>query len=149
MAGEVYVLRLSDDPHRFEPGASLVHANGQEMVVESSRVHGDRFLVKFAGSDSREDAERLRGELFVPPGEVRELGPEEFWPHDLAGCAVFLPGGDPVGTIASVSPGAAHDLLTVTTPHGDRLVPLVKAIVLDVDIAGKRVVIDPPEGLLD
>jgi 16S rRNA processing protein RimM len=148
-AGEVYVWRLSDDPRRFQPGARLMHANGQEMVVEASRVHRDRFLVKFAGSETREDAERLRGNLFVPEGEVRELGPGEFWPHDLVGCTVNLPDGDEVGTITAVTEGPAQDLLTVATPKGDRLIPLVAAIVLKVDIEAKRVMIDPPEGLLD
>jgi 16S rRNA processing protein RimM len=149
MAGEVYVLRLSDDPRRFEPGARLVHADGREVVVESSRAHRDRFLVKFAGSDSRADAEGLRGDLFVPPGEVRELGPDEFWPHELVGCAVHLTSGEPVGSVAAVSPGAAQDLVTVATANGDRLVPFVGAIVVSVDVDARRVVIDPPEGLLD
>jgi 16S rRNA processing protein RimM len=149
MAGEVYVLRLSDDPRRFEAGARLVHADGREMVVESSRVHRDRFLVKFAGSDSRAEAEALRGDLFVPHGEERTLGPGEFWPQDLVGCEVHLARGDLVGPIAAVSPGAAQDLLTVSTTRGDRLIPLVEAIVKSVDVAARRVVIDPPEGLLD
>jgi 16S rRNA processing protein RimM len=149
MAGEVYVLRLSDDPRRFEPGARLIHSDGREMVVESSRVHGDRFLVKFAGSDSRADAETLRGDLFVPPGDVRELGPGEFWPHELVGCEVHLSGGELVGSVAAVSPGPAQDLVTVTTARGDRLIPLVGAIVVSVDVGAGRIVIDPPEGLLD
>jgi len=50
-----------------------MHSDGREMVVESSREHRDRFLVKFAGSESRADAELLRGELFVLPGDVREI----------------------------------------------------------------------------
>jgi 16S rRNA processing protein RimM len=149
MAGEVYVMRFSDDPQRFEPGAHLIHSDGREMVVESSRVHRDRFLVKFAGSESRPDAEGLRGDLFVPPGGVRELGPGEFWPHELVGCEVHLAGGDLVGSVAAVTPGAAQDLVTVTTARGDRLIPLVGAIVVAVDVGARRVVIDPPEGLLD
>jgi 16S rRNA processing protein RimM len=148
-AGEVYVWRLSDDPLRFEPGARLVHANGQEMVVEASRVHRDRFLVKFAGSDTREDAEMLRGDLFVPEGDARELGDGEYWPHDLVGCEVHLADGTQVGSVSSVTEGPAQDLLTVTTSKGDRLIPLVAAIVVDVDVEAKRVLVDPPAGLLD
>jgi 16S rRNA processing protein RimM len=119
------------------------------MVVESSREHGDRFLVKFAGSESRADAEMLRGELFVLPGDVRELGAGEYWPHDLAGCEVHLRDGGVVGSVSSVLPGAAQDLLSVTTERGERLIPLVGAIVVEVDVRARRVVIDPPEGLLD
>jgi 16S rRNA processing protein RimM len=149
MAGEVYVWRLSDDPMRFAPGARLMHANGREMVVESARVHRDRFLVKFAGSDSREEAEMLRGELFVRPADVRELGPQEFWPHDLVGCDVVLVDGRSVGPVSSVTGGPAQDLLTVSTSRGERLIPLVQAIVVEVDIGARRIRIDPPAGLLD
>lgn len=149
MAGEVYVWRLSDDPMRFAPGARLMHANGREMVVESARVHRDRFLVKFAGSDSREEAEMLRGELFVRPTDVRDLGPDEFWPHDLVGCDVVLVDGRLVGRVLSVTGGPAQDLLTVSTSLGDRLIPLVQAIVVEVDVGARRILIDPPEGLLD
>ncbi|MEA2505701.1 MAG: rRNA processing protein RimM [Actinomycetota bacterium] len=149
MAGEVYVWRLSDDPMRFAPGARLMHANGREVVVESARVHRDRFLVKFAGSDSREEAEMLRGELFVRPTDVRDLGPDEFWPHDLVGCDVVLVDGRLVGRVLSVTGGPAQDLLTVSTSLGDRLIPLVQAIVVEVDVGARRILIDPPEGLLD
>jgi 16S rRNA processing protein RimM len=149
MAGEVYVWRLSDDPMRFAPGARLMHANGREMVVESARVHRDRLLVKFAGSDSREEAEMLRGELFVRPTDVRDLGPDEFWPHDLVGCDVVLVDGRLVGRVLSVTGGPAQDLLTVSTSLGDRLIPLVQAIVVEVDVGARRILIDPPEGLLD
>jgi 16S rRNA processing protein RimM len=119
------------------------------MVVESARVHRDRFLVKFAGSDSREEAEMLRGELFVRPTDVRDLGPDEFWPHDLVGCDVVLVDGRLVGRVLSVTGGPAQDLLTVSTSLGDRLIPLVQAIVVEVDVGARRILIDPPEGLLD
>jgi 16S rRNA processing protein RimM len=112
-------------------------------------VHRDRFLVKFAGSETREDAEMLRGDLFVPEGDVRELGPGEFWPHDLVGCVVHLSDGTQVGSVGAVTEGSAQDLLTVATTKGDRLVPLVAAIVVKVDVEAKRVTIDPPAGLLD
>ena len=148
-AGEVYVWRLSDDPRRFEPGARLIHSDGQELVVQASRVHRDRFLVRFAGCETREDAEGLRGELFVPEGDVRELGPGEYWPHELVGCAVRLSDGSEVGSVTAVDEGPAQDLLTVSTPRGDRLIPLVGAIVVDVDVEAKQVLVDPPTGLLD
>jgi 16S rRNA processing protein RimM len=127
----------------------LLHEDGRELVVEASRVHRDRFLVKFAGADSRPDAERLRGQLFVMPGEVRQLADNEFWPHDLIGCEVHLVDGGVVGSVAAITPGPSQDLLTVATARGHRLVPLVQAIVVDVDVAARRVLLDPPEGLLD
>jgi 16S rRNA processing protein RimM len=147
--GEVHVVRISDDSSRFQPGAELIHANGRRLTVESSRAHGDRMLVRFAGIETRSEAEGLRGELYVSPSQLRDLGEDEFWPHDLAGCEVVLASGESVGSVDRVEPGAAQDLLVVKTPGGPRLIPAVKAIVVEVDVAARRVTIDPPEGLLD
>ena len=148
-AGDVYVIRISDDPHRFDPGATLIHEDGRELTVVSSRVHRDRFLVRFEGAVDREGAESLRGALFVPAGEARSLAEGEFWPHDLMGFDVSLPDGTHVGTLERVQPAPAQDLFVVSTERGERLVPYVADIVAEIDMKARRIVIDPPEGLLD
>ena len=148
ISGEVYVVPISDDPRRFEPGSVLERDTGR-LTVAASRRHGDRLLVKFEGIDSRNDAETLRGPLFVPVEQARALGEDEFWPHDLVGCSLVGVDGAAHGTIREVVPGSAHDLLVVDTPAGERMVPVVKEIVREVDLAGARVVVDPPAGLLD
>jgi 16S rRNA processing protein RimM len=149
LAGEVYVVPISDDARRFEPGSTLERDDGTSLVVESARHHTNRFLVKFAGVETRDEAERLRGPLFVPADDVRTLDEDEFWPHDLEGCAVVRADGTPVGTVTGVVTGAAQDLLEVATDFGERLVPFVKQIVTEVDLDGRKVTVDPPEGLLD
>jgi 16S rRNA processing protein RimM len=148
LSGEVYVVPISDDPRRFQPGSTLLREDGSALVVLSSHVHGDRLLVAFEGFADRESAEKLRGPLFVPGDETRELGEDEFWPHDLVGCTVADAGGE-VGRVLEVVPGAAQDLLRIATPRGERLVPLVRDIVVSIDTQERRVVVDPPEGLLD
>ena len=149
LGGEVYVVRISDDPRRFEPGSQLLHEDGRALVVAAARAHRDRFLVSFEGFDDREAAETLRGALFVPAEEARELEAGEFWEHDLEGLEVVLAQtGEVVGTVSYVLPGAAQDLLVVDTDAGERLVPLVGEIVTEVDVEAGRVSIAPPEGLL-
>ncbi len=149
MAGEVYVIVISDDPRRFEPGSQLIHADGRELTVRRARRHRDRFLVTFEGFTSRPAAEGLRGALFVDPDDVRELGDDEYWSEDLVGCLVVHVDGREVGTVGDVVASPAHDLLSVATAAGERLVPVVKEIVREVDPAGRRIVVDPPDGLLD
>jgi 16S rRNA processing protein RimM len=149
IAGEVYVIRISDDPDRFAPGASLVHENGRELSVESARPHRDRFLVKFEGIDTRGDAERLRGGLYVRLERTRNLESDEFWPHDLIGSDGITAAGQEIGRITGVRPGAAHDYLIVETESGERMIPAVKAIVTSVDTDSHRITIEPPEGLFD
>lgn len=148
-SGEVYVVRISDDPRRFDPGSRLTHSDGRVLVVSSSREHRNRFLVLFEGSGSREEAERLRGALFVPADETRTLPAGEYWERDLIGATAVLPDGERVGTIADIRTAPAQDLLILDTPRGERMVPFVDEIVKAVDVETNRVVIEPPEGLLD
>ena len=149
ISGDVYVVRISDDPRRFQAGSRLLHEDGRTLVVEKARVHRDRFLVKFEGVGSREEAEDIRGTLFVPATEARQLDDDEFWERDLIGCKVFTTGEVEVGAVSAVIPGPAQDLLEVATPNGPRLVPFVEDIVRTVDPDDRRIVIDPPEGLLE
>lgn len=142
------MVPISDDPHRFDPGAHLLRADDSVLIVESSRWHNKRLLVKFADIDGREAAEELRGPLFVTMDDLRELEADEFWVHDLVGCSVRLPDGDEVGTVAAVVPGAAQDLLEIETSSGPQLVPVVKEIVVAIDLEHMIVTIDPPEGLI-
>lgn len=147
--GEVYVVRISDDPHRFDPGATLIHEDGRELTVQSSRSHRDRFLVHFQGATDRESAQALRGALYIDTSAVRQLDESEFWEADLIGCTVVLTDGSEVGEVTDVIVRPAQDLLQIETPRGERLVPFVGEIVTEVDAQGRRIVMDPPQGLLD
>lgn len=148
-SGEVYVVRISDDPARFEPGATLTHEDGRRLVVVSSRAHRDRFLVRFEGSNTREEAEALRGALYVDAGEMRDLDDTEYWEHEIVGATAFLRDGSLIGEVTDVIVRPAQDLLEIATPAGPRLVPFVDDIVVEVDRTSKRIVLDPPEGLLE
>jgi len=148
LAGEVYVVAISDDPRRFEPGSVLQREDGNHLTVVSSHLHGNRLLVQFEEASDRDTAASIRGPLYVPAADVRSLEEGEYWPHDLIGCKVEDAGGE-LGRVVGVVPGAAQDLLRVETPAGERLVPLVEEIVVAVDVRAGRIVIDPPEGLLD
>lgn len=148
--GEVHVLPISDDPRRFEAGSVLLDPDDREIAVVESRRHRDRLLVRFEGVVDREGAESLRGvALYVTPADLRPLEDDEFWPHDLIGSEVLTPNGEVVGRAVEVVPGSAQDLLQVETKSGPKLIPMTKAIVVDVDAAAARITIDPPQGLLD
>lgn len=148
ISGEVYVVPISDDPRRFQTGSTLLWED-RSLVVEATRPHGNRFLVKFEGIETRDQAETLRGPLYVPIEEARSLEEGEFWQHDLVGCEVVSSDGQPAGAVTQVVTGAAHDLLVVATSKGERMVPLVKDIVVSVDPEARTIVVDPPAGLLD
>jgi 16S rRNA processing protein RimM len=147
--GEVYVVRISDDPRRWEPGSVLIHENERELTVASARGHRDRFLIRFEDVSTRSEAELLRGALYVSSDEARDLDENEYWLWDLIGSRVETADGETIGEVSDVMEAPAQDLLVVPMPGGDRYIPMVKEIVLSVDVVAKRVVIAPPEGLFE
>lgn len=158
ITGEVVVEVRTDDPDsRFAPGVRLRGRPGRgdgperEFVVESSRPHSGRLLVRLAGIEDRTAAEALRGILFVidsadlPPIE----DPDEFYDHQLEGLRVRTVDGREVGTVSEVLHTAAGELLAVRAGEREVLVPFVRAIVPTVSLKERTIEIDPPDGLLE
>ncbi|MGC1210063.1 MAG: ribosome maturation factor RimM [Micromonospora sp.] len=142
---------------RTEPGAAApvepaAYRVPKELTVESARWHQGRLLVAFEGVLDRDVAEALRGTLVAvdsaavaPPED-----PEEFHDHQLVGLAAVNRAGERLGEVDRIDHAPASDLLVLRRPDGGTaLIPFVKAIVPEVDLAGGRVVVDPPGGLLD
>jgi len=163
--GEVVVAVTTDEPQdRYVVGSVLETdpATAGPLTIEGVRVHTssgvDRLLVAFAGIDDRDAAERLRGvKLLVDADDIKPSDdPDEFHDFELIGLAVCLGGaraagdGERIGEIVRVDHGPGADMLIVARPDGRQtLVPFVAAIVPTVDVVAGRVVITPPEGLLD
>lgn len=154
--GEVTVEVRTDDPgERFAEGARLLTdpADRGPLVVETARWQNGRLMVGFEGVADRNEAEALRGTLLqvdartLPPPEDED----EFHDHVLRGMTAVLVGGAPLGTVADVLHLPHGDVLVVArADNGNEvLVPFVKAMVPEVDVASRTLVVDPPEGLLD
>jgi len=158
LRGEVVVESRTDSPEqRFAPGAVLRGARRggagtSTLTVSSARPHSGRWLVLFDGVADRDAAEALRGvQLLLPTDELAApADPDEFHVHQLTGLRAELVDGTAAGTVVDVVHGPGGSLLVVRRPAGhDALVPFVGAIVPTVDLADGRVVLDPPDGLLD
>ena len=155
VAGMVTVHVRTDDPQlRFAAGAALLTDPPERgpLVVSQARANNGRLLLSFVGVDDRGAAERLRGTLLV--AEVDPLAspedPEEFYDHQLIGLDVIGRRGASIGTVAAVLHLPGQDVLAIARPAGGEvLVPFVAALVPEVDLAGRRVVIDPPPGLVE
>jgi 16S rRNA processing protein RimM len=138
---------------------------GLRLTIASKRWHSGQLLVSFAGITDRTVASELTGSwLSVDSSQLPDTGdPDEFRDHELIGLNVRTAGGEPVGVVTDVL-HYGQDLLVVRRgaeggdveagaaeggAGGECLVPFVKAIVPEVDIAAGLLVIDPPPGLLD
>ncbi|SFW91166.1 ribosome maturation factor RimM [Amycolatopsis australiensis] len=154
--GELAVDVRTDSPdERFRVGAAVTtklrDGSKRELTIAAAREHSGRLLVRFEEVQTRDVAETLRGALLtvdtdaLPPTE----DPDEFYDHELAGLRAELLDGTVVGKVVEVVHSPAGELLELDVDGRSALVPFVRAIVPTVDVAGGRVVLDPPEGLLD
>lgn len=153
--GDVFVDVRTDDPDdRFAVGSVLATdpADAGPLTVDRVRWHSGKLVLGFAGYPDRTAAERLRGiQLVIDSDELEPLDdPDEFHDHELVGLAVVTTDGAAVGTVDEIIHGPAGELLAVRRETGgEALVPFFREFVPTVDVQGGKVVIDPPEGLLD
>ncbi|HSP37616.1 MAG TPA: ribosome maturation factor RimM [Frankiaceae bacterium] len=158
LRGEFLVDVRTDVPERrFAVGKVLgCSAPGfPTLTVTASRRHSGRWVVRFAEVADRTGADVVRGAvLTIDPSEVGSAGDDEddeaWWDSDLVGLIVVTVGGDQVGKVDDVLHPPGNDLLSIRTDEGaEILVPFVAEFVPTVDVPGGRLVVDPPEGLLD
>jgi 16S rRNA processing protein RimM len=157
--GEVTVDVRTDEPERrFAAGATLraqaprgSASTLTAVTVERARWHQSTLLVTFEELADRNAAEAARGIVLhatVPADEVPE-DPDEFYDHQLIGLAAYDVDGTRLGEVTGLVHGGAQDLLAVKAVDGrDTLVPFVKALVPEVDVAGGRVVVADRPGLV-
>jgi 16S rRNA processing protein RimM len=155
LRGEVKVRPLTDRPReRFKEltSCTLWEPAGDRREpcrIASCRFEGDTVYLRMDGVDSPEAARRFCGRLLaVSREEALPLAEGTFYPWQLEGAVVQTRDGRPVGWFVGVEPGA-QELWLVDDGTRRRLIPAVAEIVVEVSVADRRIVIDPPEGLLD
>lgn len=116
-----------------------------QVRLSSVRAHGARLLIRLEGVEGPDAAIAYAGATLLAPRDSIELQPGEFLDADLAGCEVCGLDGTAYGSVERVLHYPASDMLVVN----GRFVPMVAAIVRSIDVQGRRIVIDPPAGLLD
>ena len=152
--GEVRVIPMTDRPDRFEglSGCMLWDTSRDERQtrrIATARLHRDVVLVRFEGDGSPDEAQRVVGRLLaVPESEALPLDEGQFYPWQLEGARVITEDGRDVGRLTRIESGA-QDLWVVADGDREHLIPAVPEIVVDVDVKAGRVVIRPPDGLLD
>lgn len=156
IGGEVRVRALTDQPEKrfgrlrecilWQPAADRREA----CRVARSRFDGETLLVKIDGVDSPERARDFSGWLLAVDREHALPALDgRFYPWQMEGARVETRRGEPVGVFAGVESGGPQELWVVADGDRRHLIPAVPEIVVEVSVAERRIVIDPPEGLLD
>ena len=155
--GELLIWTLTDRPEEvFEPGRVLIAGDESggvgtsplELVVETSRPYRKGMLVGFEGYPDRNAAEALRGRYLLIDASEAETGEGEVYYHDLLGLRVETVDGVEVGVVREVYETEPAHLLEVKGADKVHLVPFAERLVVELDLEARRLVIDPPEGLL-
>lgn len=152
--GQVIVDPATDFPEeRFKPGSVLQIRRGnatESVEVENVRFHRGRPIIGLAGIDTMDAAEALAGsELRVGPDALHPLPRGSFYHHDLIDCVVETRGGEAIGRVTGVEGDAHGSRLVVESRNGEVLIPLAEDICVAVDVAGRKILVEPPEGLLE
>lgn len=144
--GELAAIPLSDNSER----TGRVFVNGAEREVENVWRHGDRIVFKFRGIDSISAAEELSGaEVAIPREERATLPDGEFYQSDLVGFSIVTRQGETVGILEGWQDYGGPPLLEVNSNGRNLLIPFAKSICVEIDVPGRRIVVELPEGLTD
>ena len=159
--GEVVVQSLTDHPESsFAPGVILYPGTGDSgapdpdqspLRVEESRPFKEGYLVRFGGVDTRDRAERVRGwDLLRSLADLEPPGDDELFYHELLGLEVVTEAGRSIGTVREVYELHPAELLEGRDEAGRPIMgPFVLDYIVEVDLEARRLVLDPPDGLLD
>jgi len=152
--GHVFVNPETDfAEERFAAGAVLLMqsaAGTEPLTIVASRMQNGRPVVAFEGRTRIEEIEPLVGtELWIREDALPALEQGAYYHHQLVGCVVDTKSGVRVGEVTRVDGGIGGTLLTVAGERGEVLVPFAVDICTGVDIGGKRITIDAPDGLLE
>jgi 16S rRNA processing protein RimM len=157
LKGDTTLFPLTDDPAAvFAAGRAvwLMGLDGETVagpvIIERSRPYHREWLVKFAGADGREALDPWRGLfLAVPADQLTPPEGDEVYLHELEGFSVRLPDETPLGLVTAVYELPAGIMIEVQGPKREFLLPYKKEFVRQVDRGARRLVVTPPEGLVE
>lgn len=118
--------------------------------VRSVRSDKDDLLVELDGISDRDSAEALKGQaVAVLRSELPKPAEDELYVADLVGCRVEDLSGRALGEVAEVFFSGGHETLVVRREKQEFLLPFVEGIIVSVELEARRLVCDPPEGLME
>lgn len=155
--GELKIVTQTDFPEvRFAKGSELVLHNQESgtlipVKVEMAREHKGMYIVRFEGYPDINLVEKYKGWMLkVAESNLLELEPDEYYYHEIIGCAVFTEEGEQLGTISEILSPGANDVWVIERPKGKPLlIPVIDEVLLHVNVKEKKVTIRLMEGLLD
>lgn len=141
--GDVRIFPLTDFPDRFQDLQQVYVENAGQMQLESARPHKKFILLKFAGINTMNEAGNLSGRLIkIGREDLVQLPAGQYYIFDIIGLTVFNEAGELLGVITDVLQPGSNDVYVVETPDKQELlVPAIKDVVKQIDIANKKMLV--------
>lgn len=151
LKGEVRLRSYTQDPADIGAYGPLRNEAGTETIeIERVRVTPKAVIARIKGVTTREAAEALnRTRLYIARDALPKAADDEWYVADLIGLTAVSPDGAPIGTVAAVHNFGAGDIVEIAPAEGgpSRLIAFTDDTVPEVDVAGGRLVLIPPEEL--
>jgi len=142
--GAVRVKSFTDDPAALRDFAGISDESGSALALQVTEVRPRLVVARIDGVDDRDAAAALRGtKLYLDRAALPEPEAEEFYHADLIGLACETPDGKSLGKVKAIHDFGAGDVIEID--GFDAMIPFTQAVVPEVDIAGHRLVVIPPE----
>jgi 16S rRNA processing protein RimM len=152
--GQLRIVPFSGEVESFLPLRSVMIKSpaGKLETFEVTTVspHGKRVLLRLKEFDNINQVLHLVGrELYVERSQLPKLPEGEFYWSDLLGMAVVTDLGESLGKLVDIIVTGSNDVYVVQGDKGEFLIPALEDVILEVDVDSKRMLVSPPEGLLD
>ena len=122
----------------------------KEFQVESYRLYKAHFIVKLEGIASIDQAQNFIGlEVLIPEADLHTLEEGSYYFHQISGFLVETKEGKRVGVVKDMLSHKNNDLLVVDRDKKEIFIPFTHAICVEINQKSRKVIIDPPEGLLE
>ena len=157
LRGQLHVRYFGGDPDNLLQLSSLglsEREDGEDAtlyeVEHAAPGRSGEVRMALAGIEDRDAAEAVRGRWVTAEiDELEPLGEGEYYSHQLVGCLVSTEAGRAVGTVREIWAGGAADLLVVEDERGEQhLIPAAEELLREVDVEGRRIVMEVPPGLI-
>ena len=146
--GEATVEAWTDDPeNRFASGTKIKLSNGTDLEVSSIKFHSGTWLIGFVGINDRNEIEKLRNQTIFAEIDITDNAQDEYHLQQLLDCQVKSQSGTFLGKVIGLLKNPGQDLLQVNSGKQTVLVPMVKAIIKEINLSDKTIKLDPPLGL--
>ncbi len=158
LKGFLKVIPLTESLDRFKDIKNLlaVSDNGKQIPLEIAHLdfqpHKNMVHIQFVGYEHVDKAASLANYyLKISKDEVPQLPEGSYYHYEIVGLKVFLLNGKYLGKVKSILETGANDvyLLEDTDSKNPVLIPALKSVVKSIDLQGKKMLIDPPAGLLE